>query len=405
MRIKFALKALVLAAAVTAVCGAAAADSVSTLDAKVHLGQVLEITPGEMVLQDGGKRSKLRMDEVAEISFGPPAADLMARLGASVIVTVGGSRLGAGDILQTDDKISFSNSLIGKREIALSAASVIYTPTPNRSANDVVAICQDLKIPQQVMDVLVIQRKSGDCTFIDGVLKEITRDSVIFTWKDEDRKIPRATVLAIRIASSTTRPATAGVVGKLRGSKDDSQILFTSLSLKGQDLRVSTSDLGELVIKRDGMAQVEFESDRVINISKLTPSKVAEHGLFDKAFKYQLNRSAGGSPLKLGGETYLTGLGLHSFCELTYKLDGGYSALVGVVGIDDAVRPAGNARMSIIGDGKNLCQPMDLTGQDDPKPLRLNVAGVKELIIRVEFGTDKLDVADHVNFVSARLVK
>jgi hypothetical protein len=33
------------------------------------------------------------------------------------------------------------------------------------------------------------------------------------------------------------------------------------------------------------------------------------------------------------------------------------------------------------------------------------VAGVKELMIRVDFGADKLDVGDQVDLVRARLIK
>ncbi len=142
-----------------------------------------------------------------------------------------------------------------------------------------------------------------------------------------------------------------------------------------------------------------------MNLWTLKPVAVEEHGLFDKTFPYQVNRSSGGGPLKLGGETHLTGLGMHSYCQLTYKLDGAYNVLVALAGIDNSVRPCGNARLTILGDGKELDKPQDLLGKDAPVQIRLKVTGVKELIIRADFGTNKLDVGNQVDLAGIRLIK
>ena len=42
---------------------------------------------------------------------------------------------------------------------------------------------------------------------------------------------------------------------------------------------------------------------------------------------------------------------------------------------------------------------------DAPRQVRVDVTGVKRLTLRVDFGADQLDVADHVNIVAARLIK
>ena len=96
---------------------------------------------------------------------------------------------------------------------------------------------------------------------------------------------------------------------------------------------------------------------------------------------------------------------MHSFCEQTYALDGEYKAFVAVVGIDDAVRPAGDATLTFLGDGKVLGEPLRLTGRDKARMVRLDITGVRTFTIRVEFGADKLDVGDHVDLAAARLVK
>ena len=120
---------------------------------------------------------------------------------------------------------------------------------------------------------------------------------------------------------------------------------------------------------------------------------------------HTLEVSVSGHPLTLGKRTYGTGIGMHSFCELRYDLGARFSSLIAAVGIDDAVRPGGDARLTFLGDGKELTAPLRLTGKDKPETVRLKLSGVKILTIRAEFGQDGLDVADHVDLAGARLIK
>jgi hypothetical protein len=74
-----------------------------------------------------------------------------------------------------------------------------------------------------------------------------------------------------------------------------------------------------------------------------------------------------------------------------------------VVGIDDRVRPGGNVRLVIRGDGRVLFDEA-IRGTDEPRQLDVNLAQVKRLQILVDYGED-LDVGDHLNLCDARVVK
>ena len=394
------LLAISLAAAL---CSCAAADSLTTLDAKVLTGQVVQIGPQALVMQAGDRRQNVALQDVAEITLGE-GTEVMAQSALPVVVTAEGAKL-VGDVTIVGGKIKLDSALLGARELDIAAATAVYFPATGRTGADIVKICDDLKIPAGSADVLVIQRKAGDFLYIEGVLKELGKTTVVFTWKNEDRKIERPTVVALRLASTTTAAAGATGRGLLRGAKDGSVIPFAELALAGGEFSVRSGEMGQFKIKRAAVASVEFLSDRVVNLSNLQPTQVTEHGFLDKTFPYRRGLAAGGGPLRLGGETYRTGLGLHSFCELIYKLDAAYGTLVALAGIDDSVRPAGNARLSILGDGKDLTAPMDLTGKNQPIELRVKLAGVKQLTIRVEFGADAIDVGDQVDLAGARLIK
>jgi hypothetical protein len=47
---------------------------------------------------------------------------------------------------------------------------------------------------------------------------------------------------------------------------------------------------------------------------------------------------------------------------------------------------------------------VSISGQDVPRPIDVNVSGVKELVLTVDFG-QQLDVGDYLNLCDARLLR
>jgi hypothetical protein len=121
---------------------------------------------------------------------------------------------------------------------------------------------------------------------------------------------------------------------------------------------------------------------------------------------YAANRSVAGRDLRAGGSTHDCGVGMHSACQLTYDLGGGYQRFEALVGLDERTGAKGSVRVRVLVDGKpqDLGEGRELTARDGVLPVRVNVAGAKELTLVVEFGRGG-DVQDHVNWLDARLVK
>ncbi len=94
---------------------------------------------------------------------------------------------------------------------------------------------------------------------------------------------------------------------------------------------------------------------------------------------------------------------MHSRSEVGYRLPGKYRRFKALVGIDDAVRPGGDAQLEIRGDGKLLWEGR-IRGSEPAQPLDLDIAGVKRIDILVDFGAD-LDIADVVDLCEARMIK
>ncbi|TDD28530.1 alpha-galactosidase [Kribbella turkmenica] len=94
----------------------------------------------------------------------------------------------------------------------------------------------------------------------------------------------------------------------------------------------------------------------------------------------------GGSPIKLVGTTYPTGIGVASPSTVRYYLGKACTRLTGTVGIDDAVRnvgpEGGTATFQVIGDGKVLYDS-GVVDRDNPKAIDVDLTGVRVLDLSV----------------------
>jgi len=393
----------VLAGSAILLAGAAAVAGgrVETIDARILEGQVLSISPEQVVVKtDKGKQAP-PLAEVLEITFAD-AADAMSIVAQRAVTTSLGDLLAVRDLAFDGKSLRVTGSLLGRAELPMEVVRALYLPAAGQSPRDVADRLREMKLPAASGDRMIVSRKPKQPLAVDGVLEAVGPDKITFRWKGGSRTIARDSVPMIRLAAvSTETPERKGV---LLG-RDGSRLSFSALTLQGKSISLDSAGVGKHQVPLDRVAAIRFVSSSVVKLAELKPHAVKEHGYFNTTFHYRVDQSVAGRPLRVGGRTYHTGLGLHSFCELTYRLDGRYSTFVATAGIDDAVRPNGDAALSFLGDGKPLARPLRLTGGDAPQPVRIDLAGVKTFVIRVDFGTDALGLSDHVDLAGARLIK
>jgi hypothetical protein len=375
-----------------------------TLDARITSGRLVALSPKGVTLKTKTGDAKIPLVDLAEMKFADPA-DPMTVPGQMVVLTSHGQYVTGAKLTADAGKVNFTNSSLGRLTFAFSGVAEMYFPRSTKSAADVVKKCRSLELARGDQDLVVVAQKSGTWLGIKGTCKSIDDKALTFSWKNEDRMINRATVRAVFLAStgSTQGEKFSGLLTL----RDGTSLRFASLTGEKSAFNLGLPGSGDAKIKitAGSLAGVKFVSDRVMNLSDLKPQSVKQHGLLDTTMGWKVNRSVSGGAILLGGRNYSTGLGLHSFCELTYKLDARFKSLITVVGIDDVVRPRGDAKLTFLGDGKELTAPLRVSGKDKPQSLRVELTGVKTLIIRVGFGKDLLDVGDHVNLAGARLIK
>lgn len=107
--------------------------------------------------------------------------------------------------------------------------------------------------------------------------------------------------------------------------------------------------------------------------------------------------------VQLGGKTYSQAYSLQAKTELTFDLNGEYKTLHGLAGVDDRLRPQGNAKLTIFGD-KQVLFETPVRGDSPVCSLNVDLKGVQTMTITVDF-PDAISAGTRVNLVNVLLVK
>ena len=180
----------------------------------------------------------------------------------------------------------------------------------------------------------------------------------------------------------------------------------TRLAWDGNALKVRLVSGSDVALPAARLAALDFSSGKIRYLSQIEPRDVKYVPFFDITHEYRRDRSLDGTPLTLAGKVWSRGLAIHSKTTLRYRIAGDYTRFQAVAGIDDSVRRGGkfNVRLIIKGDGQSLFD-VEIKTEDAPRPIELDVTGVRDLEISVDFGSDMLDICDHLDLADAKLLK
>jgi len=258
-------------------------------------------------------------------------------------------------------------------------------------------------------DVLVA-RKGESLDYHKGLVRDVTDQVVEFVLDGDTLPVKRSKVYGLAYYRSADRQMpeeTARLIDNAGATWS-----VRSLSLAGDKLQWSTPTGLTVARPLSAVAQIDFSAGKILYLSDLKPDSIQWSPYFgtDKTlailgqfFAPRHDKNLESKPLQLGGVQYGKGLALHSRTDVVYRLPERYSRFKAVVGIDDSVRPHGNVRLVIRGDDRVLFEAT-LTGSDAPKPVDLDLKGVRRLGILVDFGAET-DVGDHLDLADAMIIK
>lgn len=115
------------------------------------------------------------------------------------------------------------------------------------------------------------------------------------------------------------------------------------------------------------------------------------------------DRSVDGNRIRLGGKTYVRGLGTHAPARLLYTVPEGYAWFEAVVGIDDETEGRGSTIASIQLDGRTVYESPQLLGGADAVVVRIPLSGARQIQLQADTTPDGQQF-DHVAWAEARFV-
>lgn len=177
--------------------------------------------------------------------------------------------------------------------------------------------------------------------------------------------------------------------------------------LESADVKSVTlaSSIGQRsVVRLQDISSIRVYSRRIVYLSELTPVSTEVRGLLHRPWPIRIDQSVSGAPMSIAGRRFNKGLGVHSYTALMYDIEGLYQRFVATIGVDDAVGPRGSLVFRVLCDDKTVFESSELTGQDDPVELNVDVTGVHRLELVVDYG-EQLDLSDHADWAAPRLLK
>jgi hypothetical protein len=384
--------------------GVARADTLVQLDGTTRSGSVVAIDSKNVTWMDAAssKASPVPLADVSEVQFPQPAL-LSSSVPNAVLKTVEGSSLAVDSWTLAKGVVALKSESLGERTVSLESLSMVLFPG-EPGADALLEQCRELGYEPGSKDRLITEDAKSKWRSAEGVLVGTEPEKIVFQFKGKDRTVKESMVRAIFLAQLAGAQKVASPKGWAHLA-NGSVVGFSSMTIAKGQATLATATMGSVSVVAKQIRRVVWASDRMAELSAMTPSAVTQQGFFGKKWAVGVNRSVAGGALRLDGKQYLSGVGLHSRCELTYALAGKYTLFVARAGIDGAVQPAGEATLTILGDGKPLLKSTVLRGKDVSVPIRLDVKGVKTLTIRVGYGADKIDTGDHVDLVAARLIR
>lgn len=290
-------------------------------------------------------------------------------------------------------------------------------------------------------DLLVILR-NGKLSYYYGTVLEMTENAVRFEQDGDSLNVKLKHVFALRFTetggkvptdseekNSVSPAASLPLLGVLTDAFG-SRIFISGLTLpaespagtnpvSGPSVQITATSGLCASFPVSSLRVLDFTEGRAVFLSSLKPESVEWKPFFAldpdselpiarlpslQAFcSPQKDRGFSGEKIRLGGKDYASGLELSSQTRMVFRLPGSFQTFQTVLGIDDSVRPGGNADVTILADDRILFQGT-ITGKDAPKPLSLNVSGARRLTLLVDFGQEG-SLSDHAAFADAQLTK
>lgn len=381
--------------------------SITVTDDTIVRGTVVGLEGGDKLLilpSDGGEVVKLELEEVVVADYDRAAEEVDKE--AFEFRLKNGDLLPGVVISGTRREVVVMTNRCGKVSIPLtnlqSIGAVGFQPTLEQEVTAV-----------KEKDHDVILTRDGDVAV--GVVESVGADGIVLKSEVFGQVIiPLRRIGMVRFAQYAVEDAEPSYLILVVFMTDGARLTGRLTDISEGTMHLRTLMCGDVRIQMDALKAFYVKNGRFVYLSDLTPVTVTEEPYFQGdifLFPYQKDLTCTGSPMTLNGKRYFKGLGVHSRCKLTYRLNGEYSVFVSDVGVDDEVLQQsvrfggiGSVVFRVIVDGQAATKDIVKKPGQPPDRVRVDVRGAQELTLVVDWGDDYYEF-DRANWAGARLVK
>lgn len=371
---------------------------VTTLQGEPYSGRLNRLTESAVSVVQQDTTREVPLAAVMEVRFARPDNAEPAARPPMQVALVDGSRFGCTEMSAGLDDVSIASPNLGRFTVPLkSVGSIRFAPADSK----VETSWNELRQRDLKQDLLVV-RNADVLDYLEGVAGRIDEKTVHFLLQGDEIPVERGKVFGVIYVRSKTGNQAPFCEASFNGSD---VVQLRALSYNGEQMQAELMAGANVTLPIEHLRSLDFSGAKVRYLSQMEPREVNYTPFFDITWEYRRDRNLDGRPLRVGDAEYDHGLSIHSKTELRYRLGGEYRRFQAVMGIDRNIEgwDVGDVHVVIRGDGTPLLET-DVQGRDDPRPVDLDVTGISELQILVDFGKN-LDIADHLDLADARVIK
>ncbi len=300
-----------------------------------------------------------------------------------------------------DDKLRFAAEFGSKQEVTvpLSALVAVWL-TKSRAEAEPNASDLDLAVRKRSSDEVTLN--NGDV--VRGTIVSMENGAIVVEATGGTKKLPVERVTAITLSSDLTRNVKPkGALAHVALS-NGARVTLTEMALQDGRL-VGKSAAGQTVwLLLADVVSVSMVGGRSVYLSELKVIQYEHTPYLSITWPFTRDRNTAGGWMRLGGEAFDRGIGMHSQSLVAYAVPPGATRFETWVGLDTVAGARGRVTAVAKVDGRDVFGPVELTGGQPAKRVVVALkSSVKELSLHVDFGAGA-DVQDHVNWADARFV-
>lgn len=263
-------------------------------------------------------------------------------------------------------------------------------------------------------DVLAI-RKGDVLDHLDGIIGTLNETTMHFQLDGSDIPVKREKVFGFIYSrrESTAKRA----IGRMELASGD-RLAIRQVSINAGTWKVKTVSGLDFEVPASLFQKLDFSSGKVTYLSDIDPRNVKYTDRFEVQLSFPINeyrRDKGydGGPMVLNRKPYSKGLAIHARTAMKYRLGGDYRRFQAIAGIGDEY-PEGNVKLIVNGDNKPLFKSSvsavsrsekGRAVRNPPQVIDIDVSGVVELDILVDFGDDPRHVGELLYLANAKAIK